>query len=82
MVMKRPRIRFDGVYSCLHHYVKFGDYMQSAYRPCFDVYTYRYFRFLPDGQMKMIHTVLEPKDFVPKFIQMEHGSLEKMPFTV
>lgn len=66
MLQNRPRIRMDGVYICKFHYVRVGLSETSEYRPAHDVYSYKYIRFLPNGRLVSVYTVMPPKKFVPK----------------
>ena len=43
------------------HYVKYGFDEQSEYRPCFDVYSWRYLQFKPDGTLTMILSTSKPQ---------------------
>lgn len=67
MLKERPRIRFDGIYICKMHYVRFGLSDISEYRPTHDVYSYKYLRFFRNGTCVSVYTTTAPKKFIPKF---------------
>ena len=71
MARERPRIRYDGVYVCKMHYVKYGWSEVSEYRPSFDVYSYKYLRFYPKGNCVAVYTTQTPKKFLSKFYSEE-----------
>ena len=66
MLKNRPRIRFDGIYTCKFHYVRPGQSETSEYRPQHDVFTYKYIKFCENGKAITIYTVLEPQKFLHK----------------
>ena len=66
MLKARPRVRFDGIYICKIHYVRFGESECSAYRPVYDVITYKYIKFCENGRAVSIYTNTAPKKFVHK----------------
>ena len=57
MLKQRPMLRFDGIYTCKMHYVRFGMAETSQYRPFHDVYTYKYLKFYQDGSMVSVYTI-------------------------
>mmetsp|Transcript_3346 Transcript_3346/g.5583 ORF Transcript_3346/g.5583 Transcript_3346/m.5583 type:complete len:145 (+) Transcript_3346:527-961(+) len=67
MIKRRSYLRFDGLYACKMHYVRFGLSEDSEYRPCHDVITYKYLRFFEDGTYMQVYTTMAPKKFIPKF---------------
>ena len=71
MIKFRPRVRFDGVYTCKIHYVRYGISETSMYRPSFDVYSYKYVRFFRNGTMVSVYTTMTPKKFIPKFFEQQ-----------
>ena len=54
MLKKRPRVRFDGIYILKHHYVRSGDSDTSEYKPTWDVFSYSYLKFYPNGKLVQI----------------------------
>ena len=70
MLKFRPKLRFDGLYICKFHYVRYGlSYgMDVGARPSFDVFYYKYLKFYEDGSMVFVYTSQPPAKFVPKFI--------------
>lgn len=67
MIKRRALIRFDGLYVCKFHYVRFGQSDDSEYRPCHDVFSYKYLRFFEDGTVMWVYTWVPPSKFMPKF---------------
>lgn len=51
MFTNRLRIRFEGVYYCRVKYVKVGEYYGVGERRMNTVFYYRYYRFLPNGEV-------------------------------
>lgn len=66
MIKTRPRIRFDGFYVCKNHYVRYGQSETSEYRPSFDVISYKYLKFNPNGVMVSVYSLMPPKKFLKK----------------
>uniref|UniRef100_A0A6B2F7Z7 F-box only protein n=1 Tax=Bothriechis nubestris TaxID=1766655 RepID=A0A6B2F7Z7_9SAUR len=67
MFVKRPRVRFDGVYISKTTYIRQGEQsLDGFYRAWHQVDYYRYLRFFPDGQVMMLTTPEEPQSIVPR----------------
>ncbi|XP_015676710.1 F-box only protein 9 isoform X2 [Protobothrops mucrosquamatus] len=67
MFVKRPRVRFDGVYISKTTYIRQGEQsLDGFYRAWHQVDYYRYLRFFPDGQVIMLTTPEEPQSIVPR----------------
>ncbi|XP_026521044.1 F-box only protein 9 isoform X2 [Notechis scutatus] len=67
MFVKRPRVRFDGVYISKTTYIRQGEQsLDGFYRAWHQVDYYRYLRFFPDGQAMMLTTPEEPQSIVPR----------------
>ena len=68
MIKDRPRVRFDGVYVLKQHYVRQGeDHESEFHRPVYDVFSYKYLRFYPDGTLLQVYSTKTPARFIPKF---------------
>ncbi|KAI7862933.1 hypothetical protein BDF14DRAFT_1848978 [Spinellus fusiger] len=85
MLIERPRIRYDGVYISIGHYIRPGT-SENAWSQVIHVVTYyRYLRFFPDGSILQHVTTEEPihvvKLLVPQFTQKQtfrgHFELDK-----
>ena len=61
MLQMRPMIRFDGFYRCKMRYFKDGENNSSEYNPIIEVISYKYIRFLPNGETLSILSVMSPK---------------------
>ena len=70
MLKFRPKLRFDGLYICKFHYVRYGEQhgIDIGARRSFDVFYYKYLKFFDDGSMVFVYTPQPPAKFVPKFI--------------
>ncbi|XP_061766299.1 F-box only protein 9 isoform X1 [Nerophis ophidion] len=67
MFLKRPRVRFDGVYISKTSYIRQGEEsLDGFYRPWHHVEFYRYLRFFPDGTVLMLTTPEEPQYVVSR----------------
>ncbi|XP_056903314.1 F-box only protein 9 isoform X2 [Takifugu flavidus] len=67
MFLRRPRIRFDGVYISKTSYIRQGEKsLDGFYRAWHHVEYYRYLRFFPDGQVIMLTTPEDPPAIVPR----------------
>ncbi|KAM4607955.1 F-box only protein 9 [Polymixia lowei] len=67
MFLKRPRVRFDGVYISRMSYIRQGEEsLDGFYRAWHQVEYYRYLRFFPDGQVMMLTTPEDPMVIVPR----------------
>jgi hypothetical protein len=77
MIKFRPCIRFDGVYICKFHYVRYGYSENSEYRPSHDVFNYRFLRFFDDNTYISIYTQIVPKKILPKF-NMQSKNMHEM----
>ncbi|KAI9498101.1 hypothetical protein BDB00DRAFT_801142 [Zychaea mexicana] len=60
MFIERPRIRYDGVYISICHYVRMGNNDESYNQPVHLVTYYRYLRFFPDGTILKYLSTDEP----------------------
>ena len=84
MLKFRPKLRFDGLYICKFHYVRYGlSYgLDIGSRPSFDVFYYKYLKFYDDGSMVFVYTSMPPAKFVPKFLAHQDNLfalMEAMP---
>ena len=66
MLKMRPLVRHDGVYRCKMRYFRNGISATSEYNPTFEVISYRYIRFMRNGQTLSLYTVQAPKKVFPK----------------
>lgn len=66
MLKMRPYVRFDGFYICKMMYRRAGLSDRSANNPVFEVISYKYIRFYPDGTTISLYTNSTPKRFLPK----------------
>ncbi|XP_074502507.1 F-box only protein 9 isoform X1 [Sebastes fasciatus] len=67
MFLRRPRVRFDGVYISKTSYIRQGEEsLDGFYRAWHHVEYYRYLRFFPDGHVVMITTPEDPLVVVPR----------------
>uniref|UniRef100_H3DGL5 F-box only protein n=1 Tax=Tetraodon nigroviridis TaxID=99883 RepID=H3DGL5_TETNG len=67
MFLRRPRVRFDGVYISKMSYIRQGESsLDGFYRAWHHVEYYRYLRFFPDGQVVMLTTTEDPQAVVPR----------------
>lgn len=73
MIKERPRIRFDGIYFCKMHYVRYGTSEVSEYRPIHDVFTYKYLKFEPDGNIYSMYSIMTPAKFIHEFKKYIQG---------
>lgn len=69
MLKLRGRVRHDGIYRCKMKYIKQGLSYHSEYHPIYEVTTYKYVRFLRNGQSLSIFTTKAPKRIFPKIKQ-------------
>jgi hypothetical protein len=67
MIKHRPRVRYDGIYIGKMSYTRFGINETSEYRPYFNVCSYKYLYFMPNGYMIYVYSTMTPRKFVPKF---------------
>jgi F-box protein 9 len=66
MMKARPLLRFDGFYICKLLYKRQGLSDRSWNHPVFEVISYKYLRFFPDGKMLSLYTNTAPKRFLLK----------------
>uniref|UniRef100_A0A665XAC3 F-box only protein n=1 Tax=Echeneis naucrates TaxID=173247 RepID=A0A665XAC3_ECHNA len=67
MFLRRPRVRFDGVYISKTSYIRQGEEsLDGFYRAWHHVEFYRYLRFFPDGHVIMLTTPEDPLAVVPR----------------
>ncbi|XP_070697443.1 F-box only protein 9 [Pempheris klunzingeri] len=67
MFLRRPRVRFDGVYISKTSYIRQGEEsLDGFYRAWHHVEYYRYLRFFPDGHVIMLTTPDDPLTVVPR----------------
>ncbi|KAM9847846.1 F-box only protein 9 isoform 2-T2 [Aulostomus maculatus] len=67
MFLRRPRVRFDGVYISKTSYIRQGEEsLDGYYRAWHHVEYYRYLRFFPDGSVIMLTTPEDPLSVVPR----------------
>ena len=57
MLKYRPFVRFDGVYMCKTKYFRNGISETSQYHPIHEVISYRYIRFMKNGDTMSVYTV-------------------------
>ena len=69
MIKIRPYIRYDGFYVCKMMYRRSGLSDHSTNHPVFEVISYKYLKFNPDGTTLSIYTNFTPKRFLPKIKQ-------------
>ena len=74
----RPYIRFDGFYRCKMKYNKYGEAVTSEYAPLVEVISYKYIRFLPNGEVFSIYSPKSPKRI---FDRLKNLFLTKSDFT-
>ncbi|KAG9284662.1 hypothetical protein G9A89_004704 [Geosiphon pyriformis] len=67
MLIDRPRLRFDGVYISICHYLRPGSAENVWNQPIHLVTYYRYIRFYPDGTCIKLLSSVEPKIIVKAF---------------
>lgn len=70
MLNKRPYIKFQGVYISVNNYIRQGGQVEgssSLYNPIHMVTYYRYFRFMPNGDVLRLVTTDEPAKVVKNF---------------
>jgi F-box protein 9 len=63
MLKMRPYIKFQGVYISVNNYIRQGGYVEgssSLFNPIHMVTYYRYFRFMPNGDVIRLLTTDEP----------------------
>lgn len=71
MFLRRPRVRFDGVYISKTSYMREGEKsLDGFYRAVHQVEYYRYLRFFPDGQVIMLTTPEVPLAVVHRLRSM------------
>ena len=68
MIKNRPRLRFDGIYVCKFHYMRFGSSEVSEYRPCHSVISFKYIRFFPNGTYSFVYHQQPPLKMLSKFL--------------
>ena len=73
MIKDRPRIRFDGLYICKMHYMRYGVSDVSVYRPVHDVFTYKYMKFEPNGEVYQVYSIMTPAKFIQEFKKYVHA---------
>ncbi|XP_071966276.1 F-box only protein 9-like [Antedon mediterranea] len=67
MFVRRPHLRFDGIYISKIQYYRFGEAgLDHFYKPFHLVEYYRYLRVFPDGHVIMLTTAEEPSIMVMK----------------
>jgi len=67
MFVRRPRVRFDGVYISKTSYIRQGEEsLDGFYRAWHHVEYFRYLRFFPDGSVVMLTTPEDPLSVVPR----------------
>ncbi|XP_055384860.1 F-box only protein 9 [Condylostylus longicornis] len=68
MYIERKRVHFHGCYISKTTYLRYGEnsFQDQFYRPVQLIEYYRYFRFLPDGNVLMWTTAEEPAQAVSK----------------
>uniref|UniRef100_A0A8D0A2L3 F-box only protein n=1 Tax=Sander lucioperca TaxID=283035 RepID=A0A8D0A2L3_SANLU len=67
MFLRRPRVRYDGVYISKTSYIRQGEEsLDGFYRAWHHVEYYRYLRFFPSGQVVMLTTPEDPLAVVPR----------------
>lgn len=67
MLKMRPYIKFQGVYISVNNYIRQGGYVEgssSLFNPIHMVTYYRYFRFMPNGDVIRLLTTDEPSAVV------------------
>lgn len=74
MYLKRPRVRFDGMYISTCNYMRPGA-TEGWHTPILMVTYYRYLRFFRDGVAMSLLTTEEPRDVVPVFVRHSPGSM-------
>ncbi|KAI8084144.1 uncharacterized protein B0P05DRAFT_636303 [Gilbertella persicaria] len=77
MFIDRPRIRYDGVYISICHYIRPGTSETAWNKPIHFVTYYRYLRFFPDGRILKHVTTDEPAHVVK---QLQLGYNKKQCF--
>ncbi|KAI0358040.1 hypothetical protein OH77DRAFT_1421315 [Trametes cingulata] len=65
--IEHPRVRFDGVYIAVCHYIRNGIGETAWVNPSHLITYYRYLRFLPDGQVLSLlaNEELSPQQVIP-----------------
>uniref|UniRef100_A0A3Q3WL60 F-box only protein 9 n=1 Tax=Mola mola TaxID=94237 RepID=A0A3Q3WL60_MOLML len=67
MFLRRPRVRFDGIYISKSSYIRQGEKsLDGFYRAWHHVEYYRYMRFFPDGHVIMLTTPEDPLVIIPR----------------
>ncbi|XP_029305569.1 F-box only protein 9 [Cottoperca gobio] len=67
MFLRRPRVRFDGVYISKTSYIRQGEEsLDGFYRAWHHVEYYRYLRFFPEGNVVMVTSPEDPLIVVPR----------------
>ena len=55
------------------HYVRYGTSEVSEYRPIHDVFTYKYLKFEPDGNIYSMYSIMTPAKFIHEFKKYIQG---------